>query len=193
MKKKSLRQPGMIRMRIWQTRADLFSVHTEPDLSSTGTRSKITCIWKAAWVRPMESGGWRRLKQAHVPPTDREEVLSRRCGLERMRSMRFWRAPIMPIKRKTAENAAGAEPVNDQCSSTARACMERRRGDRRAIRKPGQLELRHLEMWENQEVPWLEMQGDLSMQEKRRKVADRAAELAAPKEKWHQRFGNICW
>ena len=161
MKKKSLRQPGMIRMRIWQTRADLFSVHTEPDLSSTGTRSKITCIWKAAWVRPMESGGWRRLKQAHVPPTDRAEVLSRRCGLERMRSMRFWRAPIMPIKRKTAENAAGAEPVNDQCSSTARA--------------------------------WLEMQGNLSMQGKRRKVADRAAELAAPKEKWHQRFGNICW
>lgn len=45
----------------------------------------------------------------------------------------------------------------------------------------------------NQEVPWLEMQGDLSMQGKRRKVADRAAELAAPKEKWHQRFGNICW
>ena len=131
MKKKSLRQPGMIRMRIWQTRADLFSVHTEPDLLSTGTRSKITCIWKAAWVRPMESGGWRRLKQAHVPPTDRAEVLSRRCGLERMRSMRFWRAPIMPIKRKTAENAAGAEPVNDQCNSTARACMERRRGDRK--------------------------------------------------------------
>ena len=50
-----------------------------------------------------------------------------------------------------------------------------------------------MEMWENQEVPWLEMQGDLSMQGKRRKVADRAAELAAPKEKWHQRFGNISW
>ena len=43
-----------------------------------------------------------------------------------------------------------------------------------------------MEMWENQEVPWLEMQGDLIMQGKLRKVADRAAELAAPKEKWHQ-------
>lgn len=38
-------------------------------------------------------------------------------------------------------------------------------------------------MWENQEDPWLEMQGNLSIQGKRRKVADRAAELAAPKEK----------
>ena len=36
-------------------RADLFSVRTERDLSSTGMRSKITCIWKAAWVRPMEA------------------------------------------------------------------------------------------------------------------------------------------
>ena len=35
--------------------------------------------------------------------------------------------------------------------------------------------------------------GKLEHAAKRRKVAERAAEPAAPKGKWHRRYGNTCW
>ena len=41
----------------------------------------------------------------------------KKCGSERTRSMRFSLAPTMQIKRKTAENAGGAERANAQCGS----------------------------------------------------------------------------
>lgn len=62
---------------------------------------------------------------------DRAAALRKKCGSERTRSMRFSLAPTMQIKRKTAENAGGAERANARRKPMVPECTERRRGGRK--------------------------------------------------------------